>query len=78
MKNMSSFVVGTLSTMGMAESIGIQPEIIDTAQSVPVDSLEAILSLIGGTISTIIIALLKRRWRRREEKRKKKLMPPGV
>lgn len=76
MKNISSFVVGTLSTMGMAEFIGIQPEIIDAAQLVPVDSLEAVLSLIGGTISTIIIALLKRRWRRREEKRKKGLLPP--
>jgi phosphate/sulfate permease len=78
MKNISSFLVGTISTMGMAESIGIQPEIIDSAQSLPVDSLEAILSLIGGTISTIIIALLKRRWRRREEKRKKGLLPPRV
>ncbi len=78
MKNISSFLVGTISTMGMAESIGIQPEIIDSAQSLPVDSLEAILSLIGGTISTIIIALLKRRWIRREEKRKKGLLPPRV
>jgi hypothetical protein len=77
MKNISSFLVGTLSTMGMVESIGIQPEIIDAAQSVPVDSLEAILSLVGGTISTIIIALLKRRWNRRAEKQKKELIPPG-
>nr|WP_320118666.1 hypothetical protein [uncultured Marinifilum sp.] len=77
MKNITSFTVGTLSTMGMAESLGFHPEVIDAAQAMPIDSLEAILSLIGGTFSTVIIALLKRRWKRREERRKKRSEPPG-
>ncbi|MGQ1908180.1 hypothetical protein ACT3CE_00185 [Marinifilum sp. RC60d5] len=77
MKNITSFAVGTLSTIGMAESLGLHPEVVDAAQSMPIDSLEAIVSLIGGTISTVIIALLKRRWKRREERRKKRSEPAG-
>jgi len=69
MKNISSFLIGTASTMGMAESIGIQPEILDAAQSIPVDSTEAMISVVGGTISTIIIAFLKRLWSKKDRKR---------
>lgn len=69
MRNISSFLIGTASTMGMAESIGIQPEVFDAAQSIPVDSPEAILSVVGGTISTIIIAILKRIWSKKDRKR---------
>jgi len=69
MKNISSFLIGTASTMGMAESIGIQPEILDAAQSIPVDSTEAMISIVGGTISTIIIAFLKRLWSKKDRKR---------
>ena len=70
MKNITSFLIGTASTMGLAETIGIQPEIVDVAQNIPVDSTEALLSVIGGTISTIIIALLKRWWKKIDDKRK--------
>ncbi len=73
MKNISSFLIGTASTMGMAESIGVQPEILDAAQNIPVDSTEAIISVIGGTISTIVIAVLKRSWSKKESKRDRKL-----
>ncbi len=69
MKNIPSFLIGTASTMGIAESIGIQPEVLDVAQSIPVDSTEAMVSVIGGTISTIIIAFLKRLWSKKDRKR---------
>lgn len=69
MKNISSFLIGTASTMGMAESIGMQTEVLDAAQNIPVDSTEAVISVVGGTISTIIIAFLKRLWSKKDRKR---------
>ncbi len=72
MRNISSFLIGTASTMGMAESIGIQPEVLDAVQSIPVDSNEAIVSVVGGTISTIIIAFLKRLWSKKDRRRDRK------
>ena len=69
MKNISSFLIGTASTMGMAESIGIQPDVLDAAQNIPVDSTEALLSVVGGTVSTIVVAFLKRLWSKKDRKR---------
>lgn len=73
MKNLSSFLIGTVSTMGMAESIVTQPEVLDASQNISLDSTEAIISVIGGAISTIIIAFLKRWWKKIDERRKKEL-----
>jgi len=72
MKNISSFLIGTASTMGMAESIGIQPDVLDAAQNIPVDSTEALLSVVGGTVSTIVVAFLKRLWAKKDRKRDRK------
>jgi hypothetical protein len=72
MKNIPSFLIGTASTMGIAESIGIQPDVLDAAQSLPLDSTEAIVSVVGGTVSTIVIALLKRLWAKKARKRDRK------
>jgi len=70
MNKISSFLVGTLSTMGVAESLGLQIETIDAAQTVPIDSPEAIISVIGGAISTIIVCILKRWWKKLDERKK--------
>jgi hypothetical protein len=72
MKNIPSFLIGTASTMGIAESIGIQPDVLDAAQSLPLDSTEAMVSVVGGTVSTIVIALLKRLWEKKARKRDRK------
>ena len=72
MKNIPSFLIGTASTMGIAESIGIQPDVLDAAQNIPVDSTEAILSVVGGTVSTIVVAFLKRLWSKKDRKRDRK------
>ncbi|WP_372639457.1 hypothetical protein [Ancylomarina sp.] len=72
MKNIPSFLIGTASTMGIAESIGIQPDVLDAAQSLPLDSTEAMVSVVGGTVSTIVIALLKRLWAKKARKRDRK------
>lgn len=73
MKNIPSFLIGTASTMGIAESIGVQPEVLDAAQNIPLDSTEAVVSVVGGTISTIVIALLKRLWAKNDRKRERKM-----
>ncbi|MRT93405.1 hypothetical protein [Ancylomarina sp. 16SWW S1-10-2] len=72
MKNIPSFLIGTASTMGIAESIGIQPDVLDAAQSIPLDSTEAVVSVVGGTISTIVIAILKRLWAKKDRNRDRK------
>ncbi|MCZ4693799.1 hypothetical protein DWB61_09700 [Ancylomarina euxinus] len=77
MKNIPSFLIGTASTMGIAESIGIQPDVLDAAQSLPLDSTEAMVSVVGGTVSTIVIALLKRLWTKKERKRDRKKRERG-
>ncbi|WP_421918875.1 hypothetical protein [Marinifilum sp.] len=71
MNKISSFLVGTLSTMGLAESLGLQPETLDAVQTLPIDSPEAVVSVIGGAISTIIVTLLKRWWKKLDEKKKR-------
>ena len=76
MKNIPSFLIGTASTMGIAESIGIQPDTLDAAQSIPVDSTEAIISVIGGTISTIVIAILKRLCAKKDRKQNRTKRKP--
>jgi len=77
MKNIPSFLIGTASTMGIAESIGIQPDVLDAAQSIPLDSTEALVSVVGGTVSTIVIALLKRLWAKKDRKRDRKKRDRG-
>ena len=69
MKKISSFLFGSASTLGFAEAIGIHPETVDQIQSVPVDSTDAIISIIGGAVSTIIIQLLKRWWQKQDHKK---------
>ena len=71
MKNISSFLIGTASTLGIEESIVTHPDVLDAVQNIPLDSTEAIISVIGGAISTIIIAFLKRWWKKIDERREK-------
>jgi phosphate/sulfate permease len=69
MKKISSFLFGSASTFGLAEAIGIHPEVADQMQSAPVDSTDAIISIIGGAVSTIIVQLLKRWWQKQDHKK---------
>ena len=70
MNKISSFIVGTLSTMGVAESLGMTSQTVDAVQSTPVDSVEAIISVLGGAISTIIVTILKRWWKKLDARKK--------
>ena len=68
MKKISSFLFGSASTLSIAETIGIHPEVVDQMQSTPVDSTDAIISVIGGAVSTIVVQLLKRWWQKKDLK----------
>ena len=69
MNKKNSFFTGALSTLGFSEALGLQPEIVDPTQIIPVESVEAIISLIGGIASAVIIALLKRWWQKNDYKK---------
>ncbi|TKG91616.1 hypothetical protein EYV94_21565 [Puteibacter caeruleilacunae] len=67
MKNLGNFLLGSISTFGLHG--GIQH--LDAASSVPtnlVDSIEALISLVGGIVSTVVVAWLKGRWNRKNKK----------
>ncbi|TKG95393.1 hypothetical protein EYV94_08085 [Puteibacter caeruleilacunae] len=71
MKNIGNFLVGSMSTLGLSESI----QHVDTASIVPssvIDSVEALISLVGGIVSTVVVAWLKSKW----DKKSKKLKNP--
>lgn len=62
MKNIGNFLVGKLSSLGVAQAL---PETAQTAGNVPADlvtSVEAIISLLSGLLSAFLVAWLKRKW----------------
>ncbi|TKG88116.1 hypothetical protein EYV94_27515 [Puteibacter caeruleilacunae] len=68
MKNTGSFLVGAASTLGVS-----QMQNLDAASSLPnglIDSVEALISLLGGIVSTVVVAFLRNKWDKRKEKLK--------
>ncbi len=62
MKNVSSFLIGSLSSLGVAMMI---PGTVMAAAEVPasiVNSLEALISLVSGLLSAILVAWIKKKW----------------
>ncbi len=65
MKNIGNFLIGSLSSLGVAQAI---PDTIQTASIAPVgviDSIEALVSLLSGILSALFIAWLKRKWEKK-------------
>lgn len=65
MKNIGNFLIGSLSSLGVAQAI---PDTVQTASNVPisvVDSIEALVSLLSGILSALLIAWLKRKWEKK-------------
>lgn len=65
MKNIGNFLIGSLSSLGVAQAI---PDTVQTASDVPVsviDSVEALVSLLSGILSAFLIAWLKRKWEKK-------------
>lgn len=62
MKNLGNFLVGTLSSFGVAQSL---PGAADLGSLNTVDlfsSIEAIISLLSGVLSAALVAWLRRKW----------------
>jgi hypothetical protein len=65
MKNIGNFLIGSLSSFGVAQAL---PDPVQTASNVPsgvIDSIEALVSLISGIVSALLIAWLKRKWEKK-------------
>ncbi len=61
MKNISSFLVGSLSSLGVANAIPDTIQIASDTSGPLVDSFEALISLIGGILSAFLVDLFKRK-----------------
>jgi ABC-type antimicrobial peptide transport system permease subunit len=65
MKSIGNFIIGLLSSFGVAQAL---PDTVQTASSAPVgviDSIEALVSLLSGILSALFIAWLKRKWEKK-------------
>lgn len=69
MRRGNNFFVGTISTIGVNQTIiaaerasGFNPELITT--------LNCVISIIGGVLSAIVVAYLQHKWRMQEEERR--------
>ena len=61
MKNIGNFLVGTLSSFGVAQAL---PDTVHSAVNAPtgvIDSIEALVSLLSGILSAFLIAWLKKK-----------------
>jgi hypothetical protein len=68
MKHLSNFLVGTLSSFGIA---AVLPDSLGTVSGISptvLQSLEALISLISGLLSAILIAWLKQKWTKNDKK----------
>ena len=62
MKNIGNFLVGTLSSFGVAQAL---PDTVQSTVAAPtgvIDSIEALVSLLSGILSAFLIAWLKKKW----------------
>jgi hypothetical protein len=62
MKSLGNFLIGSLSSLGVAMMI---PSTAMAATEIPagiVNSLEALISLVSGLLSAILVAWLKKKW----------------
>jgi hypothetical protein len=65
MKNVSNFLVGTLSSLGVSAAL---PDSVNTVSSLSptvINSLEALVSLLSGLLSAFLVAWLKRKWEKK-------------
>ncbi|TKG95152.1 hypothetical protein EYV94_10605 [Puteibacter caeruleilacunae] len=70
MKNIGNFLIGTMSTLGVNAGISN----IDTASTLPssiIDSVEALVSLVGGILSTVVVAWLKSKLEKKSKRHKR-------
>jgi pheromone shutdown protein TraB len=62
MKDAGNFLVGTLSSLGVAAALPDSVNAVVGFSSTVVNSLEALVSLISGLLSAVLVAWIKRKW----------------
>jgi mannose/fructose/N-acetylgalactosamine-specific phosphotransferase system component IID len=62
MKNIGNFLIGTLSSLGVSASLPDTAKAASEVSGTLVDSIEALISLLSGILSAILVAWLKRKW----------------
>lgn len=65
MKNIGNFLIGTLSSLGVSAALPDTAKAVTEVPPTIVNSIEALISLISGLLSAIIVAWLKRKWEKK-------------
>lgn len=68
MKSIGNFLIGSLTSLGVSAAL---PESANVAQTVTsgsnlIDSIEALISLVSGILSAMLVAWLKRKWEQKK------------
>lgn len=62
MKNIGNFLVGSLSSLGVSHVLPCSVDSIQSVNQSGLNTMEAIVSLLSGILSALIIAWVKRQW----------------
>lgn len=62
MKNIGNFLIGSLSSLGIAAAIPETAQAAVDNSSTVINSVEALISLVTGLLSTFLVAWIKRKW----------------
>lgn len=62
MKNIGNFLIGSLSSLGIAAAIPETAQAAVDNSSTVINSVEALISLVTGLLSAFLVAWIKRKW----------------
>ena len=62
MKNFGNFLIGSLSSLGMAAALPETAQAAVDNSTTVINSVEALISLVTGLLSTFLVAWIKRKW----------------
>ena len=62
MKNIGNFLIGSLSSLGMAAALPETAQAAVDNSTTVINSVEALISLVTGLLSTLLVAWIKRKW----------------
>jgi len=69
MRGLKNFIVGTISTLGVSQTL-LAAEHSSGFHSEIICSLNTVVSIIGGILSTATVAYLQHKWRMKEDDRR--------
>jgi ABC-type antimicrobial peptide transport system permease subunit len=61
MKNLGNFLVGSLSSFGVAQALPDTVQTVGETSANVINSVEALVSLISGILSALLLAWIKRK-----------------